>query len=289
MKTTAWVWTVSLLAAGGFAQVPDVQIKFDARLNYRSFNDSSSEIRWYDTLGRQSLVGLQLQLEPGLRMFVSERLERIPRDGDPDVVDEYYVEDVGSWRVGKQVLPFGAGMLRESAVGVRSDTSLFLRALPVKVAAFDGGGGRQRGASARIGKGLGVSFMVGDHLGISATSLTLIRRPSETPGEGYGYHRIFGVDATGSAKPFKLGLEFVSLRQGSVKDPDEDVLDMTASLLPSKYQTVTFGLTRAFRDSATLMRLQGNVFVYNNVYLEPLVRYKDGKLYDFAVSLRIKF
>lgn len=277
------------LATASIAQVPDVQIKLDARINYRSFNDNTSDVRWYDTLGRQSLVGLQLQLEPGLRMYVSERLEKIPHDGDPDVVDEYYIEDVGSWRVGKQVLPFGAGILRESAVGARSDTSLFLRALPVKLALFDSGIGRQRGASGRLGKSIGLSFAVGDHLGISATSLTLIRRPSDTPGKGFGYHRALGLDLAGSAKPFKVGLEFVALRDGSALDPDQDILDATASLVPNKYQSYTFGLTRDFLQPATFMRLQGNVFLYNNVYLEPLIRYRDGKLYDFAVSLRLKF
>lgn len=286
-------WAVALIALMGFSlgqsQIPDVQIKFDARLSYRSFNDNSTEIRWYDTLGRQSLVGLQLQLEPGLRMYVSERLERIPHDGDPDVVDEYYIEDVGSWRIGKQAIPFGRQILRECAVGARSDTSLFLRALPIKVAIFDSGSGRQRGFSGRIGKNIGASFAYGDHLGISGTSLTLIRRPDESTGKEFGYRRLFGLDMTGVSRPFKLGMEFVSLRQGSSKDPDEDVLDVAASLEPNRYQSVTFGVTRAFRQAATFLRLQGNVYVYNNVYLEPLVRYKDGKLYDFAVSMHLKF
>ena len=272
MKTFASITAISMMSTAALGQVPDVQVKFDARLNYRSFNDSRTEFRWYDTLGRQSLVGLQLQLEPGLRMYVSERLEKIPHDGDPDVADEYYIEDVGSWRVGKQVLPFGAGIMRESAVAARSDTSLFLRALPVKLAIFDSGNSRQRGAAGRLGKQIGASFAFGDHLGISSTSLTLVRRPSETHGQGFGYRRMFGVDATSTAKPFKVGFEFVALQGGSNLDPNKEVLDMFASLVPSKYQNYTFGITRDFQEAATLMRLQGNVFVYNNVYLGALQR-----------------
>jgi len=270
------------------AQIPDVQIKLDARLDYEVFQGASSAIRWYDPLGHQSLVGLQLGLEPGLRAYVSQRLERIPHDGDPDQLDEYYVEDPGSWRVGKQVLPFGAGMIRESAVGARSDTSLFLREVPIHFALFDSGTGRQRGVMGRLGRRLGFSFADGDHLGISATSMTLIRAPEDSPGLGSGYHRIFGADFAEKFGITRLGAEYVMLRGGNPSLTNQDVLDMSATATPWKGQSFTAGVTRSFDQPANFVRGQASITIYNHVTVEPLLRYRDGHFYDFAVSLHVR-
>ena len=110
----------AMAGASALAQIPDVTIKVDAGLTYRSVRNGETTLRWYDGFGKHSTVGLLFWLEPGWRVYVSERLQRIEGDGDNEQLDEYYVEDPGIWRLGKQYLPFGRGLLlRESARAAR--------------------------------------------------------------------------------------------------------------------------------------------------------------------------
>src|SRR6478672_4579558 len=165
-------------AAAAFAQVPDVQVKADLGPTFRNQVNGGSDVHWYDPFGHHSTISLQFALEPGFRAYVAQKIERIRNDGDSSPIDESYVEDVGVWRAGKQYLPFGQQrIIRESVVAVRSDTDLFLRVLPMSVAACDGGRGHQRGIVGRIGREVGVSFAFGQHFAISGTSLTQVRLP----------------------------------------------------------------------------------------------------------------
>ncbi len=288
MATVAALATT--LCATARAQVPDVLVHLDTRLNYRSLNDGDTLIRWYDTLGRMSTVGLALTLEPGLKALVTQKIERIPGDGDPDQLDEYYVEEEGNWRIGKQVLPFGPSFLdREVAVAARTDTSLFIEQLPLHVAVCDSGPGRQRGVVGRLGTRLGVSLEIGDHFGINATSLEILRRPEDAPGIGNGYHQIFGLDYSKGTGEVSNRIEFVAVRGGEgPKDANENVLDVSSTLKPDKYRSLTFGFTRAFQQSTNVMRVSGSFFATQGATIEPVVRYKDGKLFDFGISLRVK-
>src|SRR5207253_1549758 len=119
---------------------------------------------------------------------ISQKFAKIPNDPDRDLLDQYYLEDEGIWRIGKQYLPFGSGrFLHESVLAVRGDTQLVLEGLPIVAAAVDNGKGRQRGFVGRIGSRLGLSFALGSHFGINATSFTLVRRPEDSPGVGHGY------------------------------------------------------------------------------------------------------
>lgn len=277
-------------AAAASAQIPDVLIHLDVRLNYRSLNDGGTAVRWYDTLGRPSLVGLSFTLEPGFKALVTQKLERIPHDGDPDQLDEYYVEDEGNWRVGKQELPFGPKFLdRESVLGARTDTSFIIEHLPLDLAVCDGGLGRQRGVVGRFGTRLGVSFEVGDHFAISSQALSILRHPEDSPGIGRGYHTVVGVDYSKGSGDIQSAIEFVALRGGETsQDADESVLDVSATLKPDEYRSMTFGFTRAFQQSTNIMRVSGSFYGYRGATFEPMVRYKDGKLLDFGISLHFK-
>ncbi len=270
------------------AQIPDVLIHVDLRPTYRAFNGGGTTGHWYDDLGRASTVGLSLTLEPGLKAYFSQRLERIANDGDPDQLDEYYVEDEGNWRVGKQELPFGPKFLdRESALGVK--THLIVADQPLDVQVCDAGPGRPRGLVARIGERLGISFEIGNHFGIAGTSLAILRIPEASPGIGRGYGQVLGVDYGQVSGDLSSKIEFVAVRKGETDaDMDENVLDVSASLKPDRYRSVTFGFTRAFQQSTNVMRASGSFYAYKGATVEPLVRYKDGKLLDFGISLRLK-
>lgn len=272
------------------AQMPDVLVHLDARLNYRVESDGDTVVRWYDSLARQSTVGLAMTLEPGFKAIVTQRLERIPHDGDPDQLDEYYVEEEGNWKIGKQELPFGPRFLdRESAVAARTDTSLFIAQLPVHIAVCDAGPGRQRGVVGRIGTRLGASLEIGDHFAISSRSLEILRQPEASSGIGNGYHQVFGLDYSKGTGDVNTRIEFVAVRGGvGPTDSDENVLDVSSRLTPDKYRTMTFGFTRAFQQSTSVIHVSGSFFATQGFTIEPVLRYKDGKLLDFGISLHAK-
>lgn len=280
-----------MIAGHAVAQIPDVAVHLDVRLNYRSTVGGDATLRYYDTLATPSTLSFSFNLEPGLKALVSQRLARIPGDGDRDQLDEYYVEDEGNWRVGKQFLPFGAGrLLHETAVAVRSDTSLFLQDFPIAVALCDAGPGRQRGVVGRIGNSrFGFSLAFGDHFGISASSFAVLRSPEESLGIGHGYRRALGVDSTQRTGTYALVAEFVALREGETEaDYDTELFDARLILTPSRYRSVVLGVARDIRGHVDVERISGSFFVTRDVYLEPMVRFRNGKSFDFSLALRVR-
>lgn len=272
------------------AQIPDVQVKFDLGPTYHSEIEGSSALRWYDRFGRHSTVALQFALEPGFRAFVSQKIQRIPGDGDRDQIDESYVEDTGVWRAGKQYLPFGSlTIMRESVLAVRSDTELLFRYLPAQLAACDGGEERQRGLVGRVGTRLGVSFFVGRHFGISATSFNLIRGPEESSGRGAGYKRALGLDYSRKQGIATFRGEYVLLLEGEGEDDEErSVLDVNVTLEDSVYRSLTIGYTVSSNPGVASLRIQGKILAAPNVWVEPWVRTRDAKLFDAGATLRVR-
>ena len=95
-----------LLSNAAQAQQPDVQVKVDLLPTGFTGLDRPNSFRWYDDLAHYSTVGLSVTFEQGFHAYVSERLERLPNNADSEQLDEYYFEDPGIWRLGKQYLPF---------------------------------------------------------------------------------------------------------------------------------------------------------------------------------------
>ncbi len=149
---------------------------------------------------------------------VAQRLQRIPNDGDEEQLDQYYVEDPGLWRLGKQYLPFGRGLLlRESGRAARGDTNLIFQNLPISAAICDNGRDRTRGVFGRVGSTVGVSFAVGNNIGIQGTSLNAVRRPEDNPGAGRGYKFALGVDGAKRFWIFTVQGEVLALRRGHTR------------------------------------------------------------------------
>ena len=281
-----------LVACAGLAaaQTPDVQVKADLGPSFSNKTVGGSNSHWYDPFGHHSVVSLQFSLEPGFRAYVSQKIERIRHDGDTSQIDESYVEDAGVWRAGKQYLPFGLQrIMRESVVAVRSDTDLFLRVLPMSIAACDAGHGRQRGLVGRIGSNsAGVSFAIGQHFGISGTSLTEARLPEQSPGVGNGYDRVLGIDASRKLGAVSFAGEYVILRAGEHGAEDKDAMDLTATLAPSLSRSITLGYSTATSPGIQSLRLQGSFVVAQSLWLEPWVRTRNGKVFDTGVTLRVR-
>lgn len=280
-------------AAVASAQNPDVTIKLDLRLNYRTPVEGSTTQRLYDTFGRPSVLQLGFKLEPGIQAIVAQRFQRIANDGDPDVLDLYYIEDVGVWRLGKQPLPFGIGtFLNDRANAARGDVDLPFEGGTLSVAAVDAGPRRPRGVVGRaavLGGRLGVSAAFGSNFGVSAASFTLYRRPEESYGQGGGYRRIYGVDASRVWGNLALRGEYIRL-EGAEKgsEPTGDAFDLSLAATPSPGRTFLAGITQS-PNNGIFYRLQGDLRINRNASLEPLVRFRNGESFDFAVALRLRF
>jgi hypothetical protein len=271
------------------AQNPDVLIHVDLVPTYRLATHRQN-FQWYDDLGHYSTVSLGLSLEPGFKAYVSERLQRVNNDADPEQLDEYYVEDPGIWRVGKQYLPFGRqGLLRDAAKAARGDTRLLLPTIPITVAICDNGPRQVRGIVGRIGSSVGVSFAYGNNFGAQASSLDVVRRPEDAPGQGRGYGTAVGIDFARHYKIYTIQAEAVALRRGETSlDRDTEVSDLAFTLQPNKFQALTLGWSREWRGDDTFWRVQGKFLITRDLWLEPIVRMKDGEFFDLGLTLRVK-
>src|SRR5579872_3968517 len=135
---------LGLASCAAHAQLPDATIKLNLYGDYVTDHTGRTTTRLYDTLGHLSTVGLQFRTDLGVQLFVTQKLQIVQHGGDPDQLDQYYVESEGNWRVGKQYLPFAQnGLFNESALAVRSDWTIPQLELPIKVSACDAGPGRQ--------------------------------------------------------------------------------------------------------------------------------------------------
>jgi hypothetical protein len=274
------------------AQNPDMFFKIDCRMQFLTGSTGPTFIRFYDNLGRHSTGSVTFYTEAGFQGFVSQKFEKIPHDADRDQLDEYYIEDEGIWRLGKQYLPFGSGrFLHDSVLAVRGETQLIMEGLPIVVAACDNGRGRQRGFVGRLGSRLGLSFALGTHFGINATSFTLIRRPEDSPGVGHGYKTLFALDYSKNAGSLlDIGGEVVVARDGNTStDRDNTFFDVTATIKADKDRQITAGWTRDNGQHADFYRVVGSFFLSRYLILEPIVRYKGDALFDAGLTFHFKF
>ena len=284
---------LAIIAAGfASAQSPDVAIFADLRPTWSFEDNSRSRFQWHDLQARYSLVGFRLILEPGLRVNVAQRIDRIKHSGDPDSLDEYYIEDRGTWRVGKQYLPFGTrNMLRETALAARYDTSLILEDIPLSIAYAYAGTDRIRGVVGRIGRSAGISFAVGNHFGIQATALTQIQLPHEAAGVGRGYRFAFGADATWDVKEFVVVAEWVMLRDGETAlDESRDITDLKVIYpIPRSTGRLIGAWSRSWDRNENFFRIEGELPFDEKISWVPILRFDSHRLRDFGLSARLRF
>ena len=276
------------LGCNALAQAPDIRARLDLALTFDYQNRNSQSARLYTPLGRPSTVGLSAFLESGYHIVASERLQRLPQDADGDILDEAYFEDPGIFRVGKQYLPFGTGrLLRESVAAARVDSSLIAEGVPVTLAGVQNGQGRQNGLALRVGRNLGVSYLLGDHFGIAATSLGVVRHPEDAPGRGGGWRQAIGFDASRRYGKVAVSGEFVALNGGPQRSLS--VFDAEVTISNDAYRSIGAGFTQAFGPgNASFYRVFGRVHASRNIDVEPLVRLKDARLFDLAATLRFR-
>lgn len=283
---------LSLLCSAGLssAQIPDVLVKLDVLLHYRTEQGGRTTVRAYDSLGRYGTAGLSFTLEPGFQVIISQRFQKIKGNADDDQLDALYIEDRGLWRFGKQLMPFGQnGLLRESVYGGRWETTLGGEGVPASLAACDGGRGLQRGIIGRVGSRLGFSFAVGNRFGIDASSLTVIRSPEDSPGRHRGYREVYGIDFGRKLGRFDVRVEHVRFQKGETdEDESRQVTDITLELEDEPGRKIGVGWSRDSLTRSDFLRLQGSLNLAEGLFLEPILQFKEGEVKRFGVSMRLR-
>ncbi len=278
-------------AANAQAQTPEISFFADIRPTLMRENNRRTVLRWYDPNGHFSIVGVRLLFENGLRGTVTQRLQRIESSGDPDLLDEYYLEDQGSWRIGKQYLPFGLqGIIKESVLGASLNTNLVFEEVPIKIAVCDGGTGRTRGVIARIGDKAGISFAYGDHFGIQGTSLTPFQLPKDSLGQGRGWKLALGADFGLNFANVTVSGEWVSLRRGNTPlDLDSDLSDIKMTYrFRSSRATLSAAWSRSWDARRDNYRLEGVIPIDRKLSILPFIRYRNNRTTDLGVSARVR-
>lgn len=278
-----------VLASVAKSQLADVRFRGD--LSFGLIQGDGLRTRAYTPAGRFSTLGITALLPIGIKANIFQRVANLPNDVDNDGFDEYSIEDPGSWKIGKQYLPFGGGtLMRETTLAARVDSALIFEGLPLALAIVDQGRGRQYGVSARLGsKGLGASVAFGRHFGINGTSLAIINRPSL--GEGNGWQRMFGADWNRRFGRFNAKIEGVILRGAEGISDDEEFVDVYVGydLGQGRRHSIGFGATREVGSDITNFRLVGVYTAQKGVQVEGMLRQTSNAFVDFSVFLRVKF
>ncbi len=273
----------SLLAQG---QAPDVRIKGDVSFSYVGSDGGS--LRAISPLNRYSTISLSTLSPLGFNILLSQRFSFVRDDADNEFFDEYYVEDPGSWRIGKQYLPFGGGqIMRETALAARVDSSLIFEGLPLSIALVDAGKGRQAGLIGRLGgRGYGFSVAIGDHWGINGTSLALFQTLGPGPGRENGYQQALGFDWNQRSGRLTTRYESVALRKPNGVGEELDLNDLSFNYDLGGRNSLLLGFSTGL---GRWVRFGGSYNAKHGVSVEVLSRGTDGKLVESSLTLRIKF
>ncbi|MEI7577259.1 MAG: hypothetical protein WCK51_10220 [Armatimonadota bacterium] len=268
------------------SQAPDVRIKGDVSLSY--INNEGAGLRTISPLNRYSTISLSTLSPLGFNILLSQRFSFIQDDADNEFFDEYYVEDSGSWRVGKQYLPFGGGqIMRETALAARIDSNLIFEGLPLSLALVDAGKGRQAGVIGRLGgRGYGFSAALGDHWGINGTALNLFQSLGPGMGRESGYQQAFGFDWNQRAGRLTTRYESVALRRPNQASDELNLTDLSFTYDLGGRNQLLFGVSDG-RDR--WLRFGGTYNAKHGVTIEVLSRAQNGKIVESSLTFRIKF
>jgi len=215
---TANLCLLAFLIGAGYSQPPTAF--FGVRLLTQVRADSeTTRWLWYNDLAQHATVSLQVYHDSGYGAYIAQRLQNIRGDRTRTALDEFYVERVGGWRVGKFYAPFGAGtLLNESVVAAQSPTRFAIGDLPMRVAYVFNGKDRQQGVLVRVGtQNGGVSVGVGRHFGTDPHAFALWQLPEE-PRAPQGYETLYGADWRPPILERTLLLEWVYTESDSLPD-----------------------------------------------------------------------
>lgn len=278
------------ISVSAFAQSPPVTISADLYPTLRFDQGQQAKIRFYDDSAQFSRVRLGIGLENGWFVRVFQKLGTVPNDIDKSTVEEGFFESPGNWAVGKIYAPFGSGrILRENGFGARVETDLDFLNLPIQVAAIENGKNKPRGGTVRIGDSAGLSVAVGEHFGIGSASLTQIRRPEESPGEGRGYRVVYGGDGKIQLGGWTLGGELLFFRKGhTVLDPDEDVADGYLTYQFPSGPLLLAEISLTLKEWGTNLKLSSEIPFSKKLFVVPTIRKYDKNGWSYSITMKVR-
>ncbi len=278
------------LASVGLAQIASLKATMDLHISFQELGSDASGFHTYDPFGRFSVFELNALTIQDFHIFVAQPLERVPNDPDHDSLQSYYIENPDVWRVGKQFVHFGAShILKDNVLAVRSDQVIASLGLPVSVIACDGGKNLPQGIVVNFGGNYGLSIAVGDNFGISTTSLLAVRLPSQSPGSGNGYRRVYDAWYQVNTGHYHYWAEAAALKNGnSTTALDDFVSSLGVTYYPMPRKSVTFSIAHDSNQNADFYAVSAEIGLAKNLSLGPFVRFKNGNLFDASLSLNIK-
>lgn len=279
------------LATLSFAQTPDVIVAVDFRPTFLFGDGRNAQLRWFDAYGNPSTVGFKGRFADGNRFALTQRLARHVGNGDPDQVDEFYLENPGEWKIGKQVLPFGQHSLyRETALALRLHTNLVFEDAPLDFAVVDSGRGRPRGVIGRIGGNTGISFAVGDNFSVQDSAFTILRQDPAGLGINRGYQTMYGFDTVHFAYPFTLEGEIIFLKEGQTAlDENQTFTDIRAKYqLPNGKDRISVAWAHEWNTNLDSFRIDGEFVLLNQLVLMPHIRFGSNGLGQFGTTFRFR-
>ena len=286
MRKLLALTATALGAAITQGQAPDVRIKGDVSLSY--INNEGASLRTITPLNRYSTISLSTLTPLGFNILLSQRFSYIRDDADNEFFDEYYIEDPGSWRIGKQYLPFGGGLLmRESALAARVDSNLIFEGLPLSIALVDAGKGRQAGIIGRLGgRGYGFSAALGNHWAINGSALSLFQLLGPGLGRESGYQQAFGFDWNQRAGRLTSRYETLALRRPNAGGDELNLSDLSFTYDLGGRNSLLLGVSSGLDR---WVRFGGTYNAKHGVSVEVLTRGTNGTFVESSVTLRVKF
>lgn len=290
MNRKILILALACAATSASAQVASLKATLDLHLVYQQLGSEQSTFHTYTPQGQFSLFVLTAQTYQGFKIYVSQPLERVSNDPDRDSLQNYYIEDPGVWRVGKQFMKFGAGeIIRDNALAVRSDQVISNWGLPISVIACSSGRYLPTGVIVNIGGNYGVSVAVGENFSISTTSLLNVRLASDSPGLGNGYRRIYDAWYRVNVPHYQYWIEAAALRQGNSALATDDFVSSTGvTFFADANRSFTFSISHDSAQRADFFALASQFKLSKNVSLSPFVRFKNGNMFDASLSLNIQ-
>lgn len=286
MRRTTFLGLLSL-ASLSVAQDPNVTFRVHLTENYFSNQRAPSRLRLYDSQGKMSVVGFGVNLETGYFVLVTERLQKIPRNRDTSHMEDLYIEDPGLWRVGRQSVPFGQGLVQERANGVSVSSRPLGGRFPVVLMAFDNGPREARGLVARSGNNVGgASLAYGERMFRASTNFCATRHLEE-PIAGPGYRIALSMDGV-----FHLPVGHIEAEAGVFRGrkgtPPLDLTDIRYVLERGGLEVFAIGWARDWRKTRDQFRLGNEFGLTRNLSLQAQLRFSGGDWDELVVGTRLR-
>ncbi len=271
-------------------QKTPVTISADLYPTLRFVEGQEARFLLYDDSGQFSRLRLGVGLENGWFLRVFQKFGRVDGEVDKTTIEEGFIENPGSWAVGKVYLPFGSGrVIRENGYGGRLEFDIEFLNLPVQIGYVGNPSGATQGGTIRVGESAGISVAFGEFFGISSTSLTQIRFPEDSPGLGRGYRLLYGADGKLQFGDWTFGGELVFCRDGHESlDADEDLLNGYLTYQSPTGPLLLLETTFLLKENKSFYKASAEIPFSKKLFVVPTIRKYDDLGWAYSITIKVR-